>query len=374
MGGKSSAPAAPDLSGYTAALRENGREANAIAQKNLDFQQEIYNKNLPAAEALQADAVSAGQAGVRAAERVDKMAADEYEMYQKYANPSQRAMAVDSWGGANLSPEDRARLAQALENGDETTALGLRNRATNNMVNEATGQVQASGNNAMAQQTRGLTRLGGDPNKMAAYASAVGLGNTAAIAGAANQTRLAARDRSTAALGTPAGLGANAPALYSASSGLRTSGIAGRSAALGTSMSMGNGVSSAYGGQINARDMNMQAEAGVMGAKNQQYAQQSANVNAKNGQDAALVGAVIGAGGMMAMSDPRTKENVERVGTTVHNLGWYEFNYIDGHDDKRYRGVMSDEVRMVMPDAVIVGDDGFDRVDYAMLGIQMEEV
>jgi hypothetical protein len=35
---------------------------------------------------------------------------------------------------------------------------------------------------------------------------------------------------------------------------------------------------------------------------------------------------------------------------------------------------MADEVRKVMPDAVVTGDDGFDGVNYSMLGFEMVEV
>jgi hypothetical protein len=71
-------------------------------------------------------------------------------------------------------------------------------------------------------------------------------------------------------------------------------------------------------------------------------------------------------------SDPRAKENIKKTGKTVHDLILYEFNYI-WDKSKRYIGVMSNEVEKIMPEAVIKGD-GFDRVNYGMLGIEMVEV
>lgn len=63
-------------------------------------------------------------------------------------------------------------------------------------------------------------------------------------------------------------------------------------------------------------------------------------------------------------SDPRLKSNIVRVGTHKLGIGVYEYDIFG----KRQRGVMSTEVRQVMPDAVLVGDDGFDRVIYDKIG------
>ena len=73
-------------------------------------------------------------------------------------------------------------------------------------------------------------------------------------------------------------------------------------------------------------------------------------------------------------SDPRLKENVRQVGNYANGLGMYEFNYIGDSTKARYQGVMSDEVRRVMPSAVSVGADGYDRVNYAALGLRMEKL
>lgn len=91
-----------------------------------------------------------------------------------------------------------------------------------------------------------------------------------------------------------------------------------------------------------------------------------ADVQAYNSQMNAL-GGLFGLGGrIIAMSDRRSKRDIKKVGELENGLGWYEFNYkTDDKDAPIRHGVMSDEVRLVMPDAVIVGDDGFDRVDYS---------
>ena len=71
-------------------------------------------------------------------------------------------------------------------------------------------------------------------------------------------------------------------------------------------------------------------------------------------------------------SDIRLKTNIHRVGTTVMNLPLYSFEYRGKHGT--YIGVMAQDVLKVEPSAVSVGDDGFYRVDYQKLGIDMLQV
>ena len=71
-------------------------------------------------------------------------------------------------------------------------------------------------------------------------------------------------------------------------------------------------------------------------------------------------------------SDFRLKTDIRQVGLTAHSLPLYTFRYI-GKDDL-YEGVMAQDVLKVMPAAVITGEDGYYRVDYAMLGIEMRHL
>lgn len=71
------------------------------------------------------------------------------------------------------------------------------------------------------------------------------------------------------------------------------------------------------------------------------------------------------------LSDVHAKENIEFVGFNgQHRI--YDFNYRG--KPERYRGVMAQEVRRYMPEAVIVGEDGLLRVKYDMLGFDMIEL
>ena len=72
------------------------------------------------------------------------------------------------------------------------------------------------------------------------------------------------------------------------------------------------------------------------------------------------------------VSDMRLKKDIIRVGTTRYQLPLYDFNYID--QPGRFEGVMAQDVLKVMPEAVSIGTDGFYRVNYPMLGIEMKRL
>lgn len=76
-----------------------------------------------------------------------------------------------------------------------------------------------------------------------------------------------------------------------------------------------------------------------------------------------------------AMSDRACKTNVTRVGTHPKGIGLYLFDYKAEFQEAAGRGrqfgVMADEVEGVMPAAVLMHPDGYKRVNYAMLGIDV---
>jgi hypothetical protein len=77
-------------------------------------------------------------------------------------------------------------------------------------------------------------------------------------------------------------------------------------------------------------------------------------------------------GPTLPTSDLRLKDDIRRIGTTVHDLPLYTFKYRD--QDDTYEGVMAQDVLPVRPDAVSVGPDGFYRVSYDKLGIAMRRL
>ena len=58
------------------------------------------------------------------------------------------------------------------------------------------------------------------------------------------------------------------------------------------------------------------------------------------------------------------------MATHPAGFGLYRFKYL--WSDAEYSGVMAQEVLEAMPEAVVRGADGFLRVDYAAIGMQME--
>jgi hypothetical protein len=64
------------------------------------------------------------------------------------------------------------------------------------------------------------------------------------------------------------------------------------------------------------------------------------------------------------------KHDVALLGHLDNGLGFYRFSYLGS--SKAYVGVMAQEVRAVMPDAVMRGRDGYLMVDYDRLGLTFQ--
>ena len=69
-------------------------------------------------------------------------------------------------------------------------------------------------------------------------------------------------------------------------------------------------------------------------------------------------------------SDMRLKHDIVLLGRLDDGLGYYRFVYNGGHT--AYVGVMAQQVRTVMPEAVTRGPDGYMRVSYDRLGLPFE--
>jgi hypothetical protein len=75
-------------------------------------------------------------------------------------------------------------------------------------------------------------------------------------------------------------------------------------------------------------------------------------------------------GGGGRRSDMRLKHDIVLLGRLDDGLSYYRFVYNGGHT--AYVGVMAQEVRRVMPEAVTRGVDGYMRVSYDQLGLPFE--
>ena len=94
------------------------------------------------------------------------------------------------------------------------------------------------------------------------------------------------------------------------------------------------------------------------------------NVGAAAFMDALSIGSSIGT--MVAASDRDLKENIQKIGESISGLGIYKFNYIG--KIKQYIGTMSDEVKKLFPEAVVIMDNGYEGVRYDLIDVQFKEV
>jgi Protein of unknown function (DUF3300) len=77
-----------------------------------------------------------------------------------------------------------------------------------------------------------------------------------------------------------------------------------------------------------------------------------------------------GGGGGGRRSDMRLKHDIVLLGRLDNGIGFYRFTYNGGH--RAYVGVLAQEVQVVMPAAVMRGQDGYLRVDYDKLGLKFQ--
>ena len=135
------------------------------------------------------------------------------------------------------------------------------------------------------------------------------------------------------------------------------------------------------GSQVTAPQFNPFSAQGINAAPvgqyiGQNYANQLQASNAQNtglfGLGGSLLGAIGESGGLGALtgltgffSDRRLKQNIRPTGSRLAGLPLYRFRF-RGSDVEQI-GVMSDEVRLVYPEAVTTSSSGYDLVDYGLL-------
>lgn len=286
---------------------------------------------------------------------------------------------------------DTQRQAWEQSQEDREYALGRRDQLTglqDKMVEDArtfdtearreelAGQAAADVSNAYESSRRTqaaeMARMGINPadGKYGAASNALAAGEALATAQGKNSARTAARaegraltDRAQTALaGYPAmgmqttgqGAGFGSAAQMAANAGL--AGLnSGYGQAAGAAGQMGSNATSMWGAQAN-HQANMQSNDSVGGLLG------------------GLGGAAVGMAKLGIFSDRRLKTDVQPVGVDERTgLPLYEFAYT-AEPDRRYIGVMADEVQKQFPEAILLDGSGFMRVDYDALGIEFKEV
>jgi hypothetical protein len=126
---------------------------------------------------------------------------------------------------------------------------------------------------------------------------------------------------------------------------------------------------------INTPQQANTAGADILGASQMGYNANLAGFNAQNAAQSNFNSGLMGLGGagIIAMSDIRTKENIEPIGIANNGLTVYKFEYKDEFKDHElagsgvHYGYMAQEVEQVYPHAVKTLDDGYKVVDYGLL-------
>ena len=112
---------------------------------------------------------------------------------------------------------------------------------------------------------------------------------------------------------------------------------------------------------INAPDYQGAVANNYAGQVNAYGAQQSAAAQRSAGTMGAL--GSLGGAAIMAFSDKRLKNGIKMIGEFMEGIKLYEFSYI--WSNIREIGFMADEVKKVMPDAVVTHETGYDMVNYS---------
>lgn len=390
---------APDYSSVANASKEAAELSYKLGQEQLAFSKSQYEAMKP----LYSSLVSSQQSTAAAQNAIAAQAAaqgQDYFDYQKSFRPVEQQMLKESMAGneARTQAFDAANQADAAAITQGDTSLYNANQAEiDSGVSRAVADAQGGYTRSMNQAIRQGLRYGASGAGITSAAGGLGLAQAQNVAATATGARTAGLSNVRQRLATGLQLrGSNMQALNGQQSldwarkldaaGL-VKGLPGASAgAYGAAAAAGStAVSAINGAGAMATRPGEQAMNGMAQGNSTIMQGQGMKINglsnvmnaqAQNQDDGSGLGSILGGaakiGGLFMMSDRRMKENIVRIGTTNHDLPLYEFNYIG--DDTRYRGVMADEAEKVMPEAVVYDDIGFARVNYAMLGIEMEEV
>jgi hypothetical protein len=338
--GKKSSPA-PDYTPMAEASKEAAEVMAGLGREQLAFARQQYSENAPFLRSIANQQMAAQQQQMNQAQ-------DYYDYMQNTYRPLEKSLVADA---QNFNTE-AYRQQQA---------------------SKAAADVGRAFTNTQAANTRAMASMGVNPNsgRFAGQQRASSLGlaaqRAASMTGARQQADQMGYARKLDAAGLGRGLAGASTAAYGGATGAgNAAGNSYQSAGINAMNGMNMGANTIGSGY------NMQ----IQGLGNILNAQTQMAVNTNDSFLGDLGGLMGGAAAMSKagmFSDPRLKENVKEVGVDQRTaLTLYEFNYLG--DDKRYRGVMADEVEMVYPDAVSRDEDGFMMVDYGALGIEMKEV
>lgn len=346
--GRGRSPPPPDYTPVANASREAAAIGAALGREQLAEARRQYVMNMEVARPII-------DAQTRTMNQAFEQGDINFQNFQNEGRPLQRAMRDIADGRV---PESVQRQMEA--------------EAARSMAD-----VAANVSNQRQQSQRSLARMGVNPNsgRFAAMQNEMDLGAASAKAGAANRGRNQALDRAYArkgdVLNTFSGLASSAPQFYSASTTAGNSAMTNQMAPGGALLA---GMHQGAGTTMDGRRIGVQGLGNVLQAQtNWASNNQGDSMGSMLG---GLGGAATGIARLWAGSDPRIKHQVMLVGVDrATGLGLYEFAYIADPQQKRYIGVMADEVQERFPDAVAPDPaTGYLTVNYEALGLEMKEV
>lgn len=206
--------------------------------------------------------------------------------------------------------------------------------------------------------TVNLTPKGVPPGSNAAGAAASGAASNAAGKAAAGAASNAAGKAASGAASNAAGKAASSAA----------SNAAGKAASNAASNAAGKAASNAASNAAGKAASNAASNAASRAASN--AVSNAVSRAASHAASKAASNAASNAASHISVpSDIRLKQDISAVGRTPDGLQLYRYRYIGDHTV--YVGVMAQEVAERRPDAVMRGGDGYLRVDYRKLGLQL---
>lgn len=337
--GKKSDTLPPDYTPLAEASAEAARIQAELGREQLDFAKDMYEQNAPMLQEI-ADQQMAAQA------QQMEQAKDYYDYQVNTYRPLEQGLVADAQTFNTDAYRDQMASKAAADAG---RAFGI----------------------SQQQNQRAMASMGVNPNsgRFAGMNAATGLQQAAmrasAMTGARTQAEQMGYARKLDAAGLGRGLaGASTAAYGGATNAGSQAGINAQSAGNTYMAGMGQGAGTIAAGQ----NMQIQGLSSVLNNQTQTY------INTQDSLLGDLGGLMGGAASMYtAFSDRRIKENIEEVGVDQRTaLTLYQFNYIG--DDRRFQGVMADEVELVYPEAVVDTDQGYKAVRYDLLNIEFKEV
>lgn len=399
MGGKSSAPAAPDPNAVAAASTQTN-DATAAYNKSLNLnnysnpfgsQQStqtgtdpttgapIYGTSISANPQLQQQLGSLlGQTGQSGATNASALSGLQ-GLQGQYSGIDSSLMGLGSQYAGLGSQLNQGQAAAAAQQG-QNAAYAAQTQYLDPQYAQSGEALQSQlANEGLSPTSAAATNANTNYNnqKQQAYSNAA---NQAILTG----SQIGAQDLSNqeSGINTQAGLLSSQAGLY----GQEASNLGAQGTNYGQQAGIGQlpysnltslaGLVPGYSGtaQSSTSPANISGDiySNYQAAVNEANASQSSSNSLLGGLfslGGSALGAAGSAGGLSSLfSDRRLKKDIERVGLLRDGMGLYHYRYQWDAPSRPLRaGVMADEVRAAMPAAVHTHESGFDMVDYGQV-------